>query len=104
VNGRAEITYPEHFVAVTSGQGLTVQLTPLSAESSGLAVVEKHAGGFVVRELHKGTGSYDFDYHVMAIRAGHENFQVIRSTTEARPATPRQLQRIADPPALGSTP
>ncbi len=85
-NGKAEIVLPDHFVAVASPQGITVQLTPLSAESKGLAVVEKAPDRFVVRELASGDGSYDFDYMVMAVRKGHEDYQVIRSALEGRPA------------------
>jgi hypothetical protein len=82
-NGRAEITLPDHFVAVASTQGITVQVTPLSGDSKGLAVVEKAPHHFAVQELAGGTGTYDFDYMVMAVRQRHENYQVIRSTSEA---------------------
>lgn len=86
VNGNADIAFPEHFVAVASSQGITVQLTPLSAASTGLAVVEKSQEGFVARELQNGNGSYDFDYFVMAVRKGHEDYRVIRPSSEGRPA------------------
>lgn len=84
--GKAEIILPEHFVAVASPQGITVFLTPLSGESKGLAVIEKALNRFVVRELANGDGNYDFDYMVMAVRKGHEDYQVIRSPLEAKPA------------------
>ena len=41
---------------------VTVQLTPLSAESKGLAVVEKFEGGFKVKELGNGKGNYQVDW------------------------------------------
>ncbi len=82
-NGKAEVGLPDHFVAVASPQGITVQVTPLSAESRGLAVVEKATDHFVVRELAGGDGTYDFDYMVTAVRKGYENYQVIRSAIEA---------------------
>jgi hypothetical protein len=85
-NGEAEIILPDHFVAVASVQGLTVHLTPLSAESKGLAVVEKSPEQFIVRELASGKGSYDFDYTVMAVRKGYEDYRVIRSASEAQDA------------------
>lgn len=85
-NGKAEILLPDHFVAVANPEGITVHLTPLSGESKGLAVVEKALNRFVVQELAYGDGTYDFDYTVMAVRKGHEDYQVIRSALEAKPA------------------
>ncbi len=78
VHGKAEIAFPDHFTTVISPEGITVQLTPLSAESKGLAVVDKSADRIVVAELGNGDGSYDFDYVVMAVRKGYEDYQVIR--------------------------
>lgn len=88
VNGRATITFPDHFKAVATLPGMTVQLTPNSADSLGLAVVSKSLDGVEVRELMQGTGSYDFDYLVTAVRQGYENYEVIRSTNETRIADP----------------
>jgi len=102
VNGRATVTFPDHFTAVATSQGMTVQITPHSAESKGLAVVERSIEGFVVRELFSGAGTYDFDYTVMAARQGHEDYRVIRPNTEALPAgeieagKPSDADRIAD--------
>jgi hypothetical protein len=87
VGGRAVVRLPDHFKAVAHPEGMTVHLTPLSAESKGLAVVEKDLGQVVVQELAGGTGTYEFDYYIMAVRAGHEDYQVIRDKTEATPAT-----------------
>jgi hypothetical protein len=81
-NGVGEVLLPDHFVAVASTEGLTVQVTPLSAESKGLAVVQKTTDRFVVRELHNGQGSYDFDYMVIAIRKGYEEYEVIRPSAQ----------------------
>ncbi len=78
VDGQAEIAFPEHFRLVASEQGMTLQVTPLSAESLGLAVVEKRQDGAVVRELHAGHGNYEFDYLVCAVRKGKEDYRVIR--------------------------
>ncbi len=86
LNGRADVIFPDHFTAVAVAQGMTVQVTPHSAESKGMAVVERSINGFVVRELSGGTGTYDFDYTVMAVRQGHEDYRVIRSDTEGLPA------------------
>jgi hypothetical protein len=84
--GRAVVTLPDHFTIVANSEGMTVHLTPLSAESKGLAVVQKNHEEFVVRELDNGMGSYDFDYYVMAVRQGYEDYQVIRNEIEATPA------------------
>lgn len=83
-NGKAVITFPDHFRTVANPEGITVQLTPLSAESRGLAVVEKGLDRLVVRELSNGGGTYDFDYLVMAVRKGYGNYQVIRLSTEGK--------------------
>ena len=47
-------------------------------------MVEKSENGFVVQELGGGTGTYDFDFLVMAVRTGHEDFQVIRPALDAQ--------------------
>ncbi len=99
VAGRATVTFPDHFTAVATSQGMTVQITPHSAESKGLAVVERSIEGFVVRELFSGAGTYDFDYTVMAVRQGHEDYRVIRPDTEGLPAGEIEAgdaDRIAD--------
>lgn len=82
VNGRAVILLPEHFRAVASAEGLTVHVTPLSAKSLGLAVTRKNLDGVVVEELQSGSGSYDFDWEVKAVRAGYEGFQPVRPLSE----------------------
>jgi len=82
IDGRAEIVFPDHFRTLAGTSGMTVQLTPLAAGSRGLAVVEKGSARVVVRELMDGTGSYDFDYLITAVRAGHEDFRVIRPSSE----------------------
>ena len=70
VNGRAEVTFPEHFRLVVNPDTMTIQLTPRSAESKGLAVVEESELGFTVSELWDGKGEYDFDYFVTGVRRG----------------------------------
>lgn len=76
--GAAYVQYPDHFKWVANTNTLTVHVTPLSADSKGLAIIEKEAAGFRVRELMNGKGIYDFDYLVQAVRKGHETFEVIR--------------------------
>jgi hypothetical protein len=77
-NGAAVIDLPEHFTSIASSQGLTVQLTPNSAASLGLAVVEKSIERILIRELSNGKGDYDFDWEVKCIRKGYEDYRVIR--------------------------
>ncbi len=86
IDGQAIIEFPDHFRTVASPEGITVQLTPLSAESNGLAVVSKSLEGIQVQELNGGTGNYEFDFFVTAVRQGYENYEVIRPASEAAPA------------------
>jgi hypothetical protein len=83
-NGRAFIPFPDHFRAVAITDGMTVQVTPLSMESEGLVVTKKSIQGIEVRELRSGTGTYDFDYLVMAVRDGYQDYKVIRPKEEER--------------------
>ena len=59
-------------------EGMTVQLTPGSAASLGLAVTAKSPSAFEVRELGLGAGSYSFDWEVKAVRQGFEDYEVVR--------------------------
>lgn len=81
-NGQAFIPYPEHFALMINSQTVTVILTPHEWDTYGLAVVEKRADGFVVRELKGGTGDFTFDWEVKAVRSGYENFEVVRPKLE----------------------
>lgn len=78
VNGEATVICPESFRWIADQASMTVTITPLSADSKGIAVIEKTAGGFKVKELHGGKGDYQFDYLVMAKRKGQENYEVVR--------------------------
>lgn len=82
VNGRAMITFPEHFELVSEKKGMTIILTPLSGNSKGLAAVEKNLKGIQVQELFQGTGSYEFDWEVKAIRKGYADYEVVRTKRE----------------------
>ncbi|MCB0845209.1 MAG: hypothetical protein KDE26_18295, partial [Bacteroidetes bacterium] len=73
-----EIEFDDHFQLVSNPETMTVILTPLSAKSKGLAVIEKTGEGFTVQELFEGEGNYSFDWEVKCVRRGHENFEVIR--------------------------
>jgi hypothetical protein len=79
VNGRARIELPDHFRKLADEQGMTVQLTPRSAESKGLAAVRVSLDGIEVAELLNGRGNYEFDWEVKAVRKEFRDFQVYRS-------------------------
>lgn len=76
VDGVAIVICPEHFQAIADPNSMTVTITPLSAESKGIAVVEKFPGGFRVQELNGGKGAYSFDYSVSCKRKGMEEYKV----------------------------
>lgn len=81
VDGRAVIETPDYFRMVASSAGITVQFTPRSSRSKGLAAVEVSKDKIVVEELFEGAGTYEFDYFITAKRAGFENHQPIQPNT-----------------------
>jgi hypothetical protein len=85
-DGNGVISLPEHFVAVVGLAGMTVHVTPLSADSLGLAVVEKRNDRIMVKELHRGSGNYDFDWEVKGVRKNHEGYQALRPRGEISPS------------------
>jgi len=88
--GRAEIDLPEHFGWVTDDEEpIHVQTTPHSADSGGLAVVERSTERLVVEDL-DGDGDYEFAYTVKGTREGHADKQVVRepSTDPAEGPSP----------------
>ena len=82
-SGKATITLPRHFEVMAVAEGMTVQLTPGSAASEGLAVLSKSPQGFEVQELRSGKGDYTFDWEVKAVRKGFEDFEVVRPKLRA---------------------
>ena len=81
-NGEATIEFPGHFSVMLAEQDMTVVLTPLSAESKGLAVIEKNVKGIKVKELHQSKGNYEFDWEVKGVRKGYEDFEVVRDKNQ----------------------
>jgi hypothetical protein len=75
--GRAQVQLPDHFSLVVNQDTMTVQLTPRSAASKGLAVVGSGPGTISVQELSGGTGDYEFDYFVAGVRKGYEDYQAV---------------------------
>ncbi|MEX0987370.1 MAG: hypothetical protein WD052_07835 [Bacteroidales bacterium] len=76
-NGMATISIPEHYSLVTSAKGLTAQITP-RGECNGIYVVSISTSELVVKELMNGLSNVQFDYFIQGIRAGYEEYQVIR--------------------------
>jgi hypothetical protein len=77
-NGRAEVDLPAHFVWVTSKEeSLSVETTPYSIDSSGLAVTERSVDQIVVEDM-DGAGNYEFSYTVKGTRRGYADKEVVR--------------------------
>lgn len=76
--GKVYIAFPDHFIHVCGPESLTVQLTPRSKDSKGLAVTSIDPGGFWVEELGQGQGNYAFYWEAKGVRNGYENYQVIQ--------------------------
>ena len=77
-NGKVFVPYSSHYKYIINPTTATMVLTPLSANSKGLAVTKKAETGFWVEELAGGTGNYSFDWRVEGVRKGAENYKVIR--------------------------
>lgn len=87
-DGRVEISLPEHFAWVTSEEEpLMIQTTPYSADSAGLAVVERSLERLVIEDLDS-TGQYEFAYTVRGTREGYEDKEVVSSQTVGPDSTP----------------
>ncbi len=85
VQGEIFIPFSTHFQSVINPSTMTVILTPHSTDTYGLAVIEKRADGIRVKELKNGNGSFSLDWEVKAVRAGFEDYKVIRDKNYARP-------------------
>jgi hypothetical protein len=78
-NGEAFIEFSETFGLVINPETLTIMTSPWSAKSKGLAIVERSAKGFKVKELKGGKGDYKFDWEVKGVRKGYEDFSPVRA-------------------------
>jgi hypothetical protein len=99
--GRGTIDLPDHFTALANPTTLTVQLTPHSFDSLGVAVGSIEDGRVRVGELRGGKGSYDVYYVVHALRRGYEDRKTVMSREQFRAAFPavraaRRSERPAD--------
>jgi hypothetical protein len=84
-NGRALVRLPEHFRVLADATSITVQLTPNSADTYGLATVKKTPANIEVRELGGSKGNFSFDYVVVAARSDLPPLKVVRKRNSARP-------------------
>ncbi len=81
-DGFAEVPLPDHFLHVAAAEGMTATLTPTDPSSRGLAVISLTPEALVVQELAGGRGDYEFYWQVHAVRAGREDFRVLRPRSE----------------------
>ena len=98
--GSARIEFPEHFTTIADLEDLTIQLTPQSADTYGLAVVTKDASGFNVQELQAGRGYFSFDWEAKATRKGFKNYQVVRNKAHRKAAMKSPLLQGAQVPTV----
>ncbi|RMG68243.1 MAG: hypothetical protein D6722_12035 [Bacteroidetes bacterium] len=101
VDGEATVALPEYFALVAAEAGLTVILTPLSGSPKGLAVTQKGTDRFTVVELMEGTGTYEFDWEIKAVRQGFEDYRVIRNASESRPGGSEREESAHDTQPFG---
>lgn len=80
--GRATLELPEDFLALADTRSMTIQLTPESLSSQGVAFERVGKNQIMIGELHGGAGSYPVHYVVQARRAGTEQFKAILSEQE----------------------
>ncbi|OOP56148.1 MAG: hypothetical protein AYP45_10690 [Candidatus Brocadia carolinensis] len=82
IDGKATIETPEYFRVVAGrDEDITVQFTPRSLDSKGLAAYVVTRDKIQVGELMQGTGTYEFDYFITAKRAGFESHKPIQPNT-----------------------
>ena len=84
INGEVFISLGGHYRHMASGEKMTVMVVPLSADSKGLAVIEKTKEGFRVKELHGGTGNYKFDWEVKDVRDGYQQYLPVQRKKPTR--------------------
>ena len=77
-NGEANVKFEDHFALQVNPESISVQLTPMSAKSKGLAAVDVTNEGFTIKELYNGSGNYKVSFFVQGIRKGDEKYQVVR--------------------------
>ena len=95
-DGCAAVELPEHFGWVTDDdEPIHVQTTPHSADSGGLAAVERTSDRLVIEDR-DGDGDYEFSYTVKGTRDGYADKEVVREPTARDSAEPSQSASPAD--------
>lgn len=88
-NGQFRIILPSEETEKIDEKSITIQVTPLSPVSKGLAVVGKNNRSFTVAELMSGTGSYDFDWTLTAMI---KETPQLRSSNDYKSSGPQKLE------------
>ena len=78
MGGQSVVDLPRDFAVLARAGTLTVHLTPRSADTIGLAVMESTPSQITVRELGNGKGTFAFDYLVIAQRARQADWKTVR--------------------------
>lgn len=92
-NGRFKVVLPSEEAAKMEEGSVTIQVTPLSANSKGLAVVQKTKDAFTVAELMSGIGNYAFDWTLTALRKEESQLRSDKTYGTAD-AAPREMTEI----------
>jgi hypothetical protein len=88
--GKARVELDEIFAeTVNTGQKYQVYLTP-SGDTKGLFVSARDAKGFTVQEAQGGSGSFEFDYRVVAKVRGYESTRMEQFEPPTMPTPPQQ--------------
>lgn len=95
--GEIFVPYAQHFKIVSNTEKVTIQITPLEWDTYGVAVTRKTSEGFYVKELKGGTGNFQFDWEIKAVRRGHETYQVFQSQSEVTKLTTTKVAKMAKP-------
>lgn len=108
-NGRGTIQLPDHFSTLAAEGTLTVQYTPNSIDSKGIATISKSNTTIEFGELLQGTGTYDIDYVVHATRQAFIDHDPVRRAPGRDPAagpviTPYNQHLLTPPAAPGGSP
>lgn len=88
-NGQFQVILPAEETEKIDEKSITIQVTPLSSVSKGLAVVRKNNRSFTVAELMSGTGSYDFDWTLTALI---KETPQLRSSNDYQSSGPEKLE------------
>jgi hypothetical protein len=98
INGVVEIRLPEHFALVASEEGLSAHITPRDGRAkSYLYAEEVETDSIVVKEANNGTSNATFDYLVIGLRSGFEDFDVIREKTDMGSEPDASLEGQGEP-------